>query len=136
MAPDRATVPALAGELLLRAELAPGAHRREPESQTGRDAAGAPSGEVAAEREMPLAEGGTRLVRVVRLGRKLVVDVFRGSSQRVARMAVPEARPEGSLERLEDRERTEALALEWRNPDGALIRHGYLVRANSLVFVD
>lgn len=136
MAPDPAALPALAGELLLRAELAPGAHRREPESQTGGEAAGAPSGEVAAEREMPLAEGGTRLVRVVRLGRRLVVDVFRGSSRRVARMAVPDAQPDGSLERLEDRERTEALALEWRNPDGTLIRHAYLVRADSLVFVD
>jgi hypothetical protein len=81
-------------ELLLRAELVPGAEQRTPEQVTAPQAASLPAGRLRARRVVRLGNGRQVTVALVRVGGGFVLDMVVGG-RRTARIGVPDFVPEG-----------------------------------------
>jgi hypothetical protein len=81
-------------ELLLRAELVPGAEPRVPRQLTGDRAASAPDGRLRARRSLRFTNGRPVTLELVRLDDRLVLDMVL-AGRRAARIHVPDFRPEG-----------------------------------------
>jgi hypothetical protein len=137
--PDRA--PAAIGadlELLLRMDYIPGAHRRLPDLLTGAAAARAPAGRRLDQRDVELAQGRIATLAVVRAGGHVALDLLSGR-RRVARLAVPDADPRGTLLDLRvasSRGFAPRPELRWRNPGGAAVAHTYRIGAVPLEPLD
>jgi tRNA A-37 threonylcarbamoyl transferase component Bud32 len=82
------SAPAVAGELLLRADYLPGGAPRTSPRLAGAPAAAAPAGTVLARRAGRFANGGAFEVRVVRVGSTGAVDLLR-DGRRIGRVDVP-----------------------------------------------
>ena len=134
---DRQPPAALEGELALRVSIEPGAKRLVPAQISGDEAAEAADGTTLAELPFLLPEAGTRNARLVDLGDSIALDLFRGS-RRLARIAIPDIDPEGSLDFFDfhDLRTPDGAIFSWTNPDGSGIRHDYLIGADSIRYVD
>lgn len=110
-APQRQETTGLDEELMLRADVEPGA-RPSLREVTGIRAEHAPSGSTLAAQVISPSSGGAVRVEVVRTGDVIAVDAFRGR-QRLARAELAAAEPDGKL-----------LALE----NGCGFRRGFCVR--------
>ena len=85
----------LPGELLVRADIEPGA---EPELQqvAGAEAARAPAGEVVGEQIVDAPGISKGRIELIRVGSAMAVDSFRGN-QRLARLTIPDLDPAGEV---------------------------------------
>jgi hypothetical protein len=128
-APDPRTPAALQHELMLRVDIVPDARVAEPRPLTGAAAAAAPAGRVLARAEIEVADR-PRTLAVVRLDGAVHVDLFAGG-RRISRVAVAGADPRGALVKL-DAFSYDNPDVSWRNPDGAMIEHSYVVAPDSL----
>jgi hypothetical protein len=125
-------------ELLLRIDYVPGARRRLPGQLSGPAAARAAAGHRIEQRDVELAPGRILTVAVVRVARRVVLDLFRGR-HRVARIAVPDADARGALVdlRVSSSGGSEPRpTLRWRNSGGAAVVHTYRLTAASLEPLD
>lgn len=138
--PSRVRGAPLDRELLVSAVYVPGRDLRTPAQLTGRRAAAAPAGRTLATGAQELTGGTVRELRVVRLEGRIVLDLF-AQARRVARLQVPDARPDGHLLALvkEDREAlndTEHI-LRWENPGAAEpLVHTYRIEATRIEPID
>ena len=112
------------GQLLLRADVQPGGRAAAPRQVTGTRAADAAPGRVLAEAQVDLEEIVD--VRLVRAGKSIAIDSFRGS-RRLARVAIPDADSAGKvLELTGTCEYPGAVCLEWLNDgESTPVIHAY-----------
>ncbi len=126
-----ATVPGV--ELMLRADIEYGEQASGPPQLTGPMAEAAPPGRQLTEIHMPLLGGDDGRVVLIELPDEIAIDVVRG--RRLARLAVPDADPDGhllSLTRDCGPQVPGAFCLRWRNPGNALpLEHEYIVRRDG-----
>lgn len=117
---------ALAGELLLRADVEAGEQAGSPRQITGERAARAEPGRVAAETGVEIEGRGTVEVRLVSLGGTIALDSFRGS-RRLARIPVPDLEVGGrALELTGACEYPRSVCLSWLNDgDARPVIHAY-----------
>ena len=125
---------AVDGELLLRADVTAGARAVAPRQLSGRRAAAAAPGRVLARVEVDGGPAGVD-VRLVRAGRAIAIDSFRGS-RRLARIAVPDADARGRvLELTGTCEYPGAICLQWQNEGDAIpLIHAYSLAAGGRRF--
>ena len=116
---------AVDGELLLRADVTPGARAVAPRQLSGRRAAAAAPGQVLARVEVDGEPAGVE-VRLVRVGRAIAIDSFRGP-RRLARIAVPDADARGRVLELTGLcDYPGAICLQWQNDGSAIpLAHAY-----------
>lgn len=127
---------AFSGAVQFDAVIEPGRRRPEPEHVAGVQAERAPAGRVVASRgATQLGRPAQRVDLVVADGR-VFVDLVRGDRTRLMRMVVPLADSGGTGSLRPYIGRADGIEVQWRNPDGDLVRHRYVVRSTGLVFVD
>lgn len=105
-------------EVLLRAELDPGAVRTPPRQLTGAEAAAAPAGRELAASSAALPDGREVRVALRLVGDDVVLDLERGGKRR-SRLFVPGIDPRGHLVELhafESPGNASQLNFAWRNP--------------------
>jgi hypothetical protein len=124
----------LEGELMLRADIEPGA-RPALQQITGMQAVNAPSGSTLGSLVMSPASGGAVRVEVVRTGDAIVVDGFRGR-QRLARAEVAAAESDGKLLALENGcGFRQGFCLRWLNQGDSLpVLHAYRLARDGIGF--
>ncbi|HYH62968.1 MAG TPA: protein kinase [Solirubrobacterales bacterium] len=131
-APDGTT---LDGELMLRADVEFGARPGSGGQLLGPEAASAPPGTVLDETHVTLAGGQPARAAVVELPGAIALDVTRGD--RLARLEVPDADPEGELLGIEQScggAGTSGFCLRWQNLDDELtLFHTYRVRESGRI---
>jgi hypothetical protein len=120
----------IAGELLLRVEVEPGARAAVPGLLEGRAAAAAPAGREIDRRQVDLPDGERRAAAVVLTAGRVVVDLF-DRGRRVARVPVAGADPRGRLTALDTLGRP-LLFVRWRNPDGTAVQREYGILSDGL----
>ncbi len=119
----------LDGELLLRADIEAGVHAASPHQISGTRAARAKPGRVVAETRVEMDGGHTVALRLVRDGRRIALDSFRGA-RRLGRIAVPDLEVGGRAVELTGAcEYPRSVCLTWQNDGDA----GPVIHAYSLV---
>jgi hypothetical protein len=117
-------------ELLLRAEYLPGAQATVPGRLSGLAAREAPDGLRLHERDVEPRRGRFRTVAVVRVGERIVVDLF-DRGRRLERLPISDADARGRLLAWNSIGEP-TVHLSWRNPGGRVIAHDYAVGLRSV----
>jgi hypothetical protein len=122
-------------ELMLRADIEPGARPQGPRQLVGARAADAPAGTALGQAVAALSGGRTGRLVVVELPTTIALDVFRG--ERLARIEVPDADPAGVLLDLTlncGPGGARGFCLRWRNPGMDLtLEHEYQLRGSGRI---
>lgn len=115
---------------MLRADVEYGEKPRDPGQIQGSEAASAEPGQSIAEISAPLSEDRAGRVVLVELPEGIFVDVF-ARTTRLARLAIPDADPEGDVIGLEEScggVGVRGFCIRWRNPGQSLaLVHVYRV---------
>jgi hypothetical protein len=122
-------------ELLLRADVEPGARPDLPPQLTGSRAAKAEPGRVLGQQVIQVPARGAVRVELVRVGAGIAIDAFHGR-RRLARIEVPDASPTGQLRSLDGFcGYTRGFCLRWLNEDDVtLVIHAYRLARDGGAF--
>ncbi len=131
--PDSDTPATVNLPLALRVALDPGGSPDLPRLTTGRKAAALADGSLLESLLVSSPRGGeARDATVVRTGEGMALDSFDGK-RRVARIAIPDADPDGTLVRFGYwGEEPNGVELSWSNRDGSTVFHQYRVGQASI----
>jgi hypothetical protein len=130
--PPLAQATSLNGELLVRADVEPGARPPLPAQILGRRARAAPPGPTLGEATVAVSARSAVQVRLVRAADQINLDAFRGS-RRKARLTLGDADPDGELIHFEQNcGNPQSVCVRWRNPGEATpLLHQFTIAPNG-----